>query len=626
MSRALQLLHARSRERLDALLEKVDGPANREPASSPTAAVPTQVRDLLSAHQRWLFNERFDLHATIDIAKAEDQAKLIHWWVHYMPGEYGAKVDEADWEHLAGPADADDDGPFVGLINRLMVKNYLLKKKVRAKHDLTTRYGRADFLDWYLRQGIFLDPIEGSFYLKRLLERLSELALPSESSLPVNRFAAIVLKRYRKDFADDVASGMDAVEANFARRLNTVAPELLYMYSRLSDGIRPTNRLLSLRNAKSRLAAGERSSPPGANMIGYAHGAFGMGEHVKMAARALSIWTDQFSIVDVNAYAHERQPEADILEWSERTERYSANVFHVNADAMAGALSAIGPGIARNRYNIGYWAWELSKVPDAWRTSIDFVDEIWAPSRFIQDAFSAVTDKPVVYMPLCVDLSFGSWKRRGHFGLPEDKFLFLFYFDSYSYYQRKNPFAALRAFKKAFEGRDDVGLVVKTQNARSSSPEWLQLLEMADGDPRIHVLNRAMSKGEVLSLQAECDCFVSLHRSEGFGRGPAEAMWLGKPVITTGYSGNMDFTWPDNSLLVDYDLIRVRAGEYPFFQGQVWASPDEDHAASLMKRVVDEPGLAHDLGQRGAALMRGEFSARAVGKLYADRLHEVGAL
>ena len=204
MSRALQLLHARSRERLDALLEKVDGPANREPTSSPTAAVPTQVRDLLSAHQRWLFNERFDLHATIDIAKAEDQAKLIHWWVHYMPGEYGAQVDEADWEHLAGPADADDDGPFVGLINRLMVKNYLLKKKVRAKHDLTTRYGRADFLDWYLRQGIFLDPIEGSFYLERLLERLSELALPSESSLPVNRFAAIVLKRYRKDFADDV--------------------------------------------------------------------------------------------------------------------------------------------------------------------------------------------------------------------------------------------------------------------------------------------------------------------------------------------------------------------------------------------------------------------------------------
>lgn len=626
MSRALQLLHARSRERLDALLQKIDGAQANQTGDLVITPQPVRSIDLLSEQQRWLFDERVDLHAHIDLAKAEDQAKVIEWWVHHMPREYGARVDEADWTHLAEPANPEDDDAFSSLINRLMLKTFLLEKKVRARHDLSTRYGRVNFLDWYLRQGLFMDPVENTPYLERLLGALSANALPSESSLPINRFAAIVLRQYRKQFADDLSHGFDAIEINFGKRLNSVAPELLFIYSRLSDGIRPVNRLLSLRHASARVSEGKRTHTPGANMIGYAHGAFGMGEHVKMAARALSIWTDQFSIVDVNAYAHERQPEADILEWSERAERYRANIFHVNADAMAGALTAIGPEIGRNRYNIGYWAWELSKVPEAWRTSIDFVDEIWAPSRFIQDAFRAATDKPVIYMPLCVELSFGTWKRRTHFSLPEDKFLFLFYFDSYSYYQRKNPFAALRAFKKAFEGRTDVGLVVKTQNARSSSPEWLQLLEMAYGDPRIHILNRAMSKGEVLSLQAECDCFVSLHRSEGFGRGPAEAMWLGKPVITTGYSGNMDFTKPENSLLVDYELIRVRAGEYPFFQGQVWASPDEDHAASLMQRVVDEPGLAHELGRRGAALMRSEYSGRAVGKLYADRLREVGAL
>jgi glycosyltransferase involved in cell wall biosynthesis len=626
MSRALQLLHTRSRDRLDALLQRIDGSQASGINQTPIAPDPGRSIDLLSEQQRWLFEERVDLHAHIDLAKAEDQAKLIDWWIHHMPREYGTRVDEADWAHLAEPADREDDGAFSSLINRLMLKTYLLKRKVRARHDLTTRYGRADFLDWYLRQGLFMDPIENTHYLERLLGALSAKAAPSESSLPVNRFAAIVLKRYRKEFANDLSHGLEAIEENFGKRLNAVAPELLFIYSRLPDGIRPVNWLLSLRHAGAKLSEGKDPHPPGANMIGYAHGAFGMGEHVKMAARALSIWTDQFSIVDVNAYAHERQPEADILEWSQRPESYSANIFHVNADAMAGALTAIGPEIGRDRYNIGYWAWELSKVPEAWRTSIDFVDEIWAPSRFIQDAFSAATDKPVIYMPLCVDLSFGTWKRRSHFSLPKDKFLFLFYFDSYSYYQRKNPFAALRAFQKAFQCRSDVGLVVKTQNARSSSPEWLQLQEMADGDPRIHILNRAMSKGEVLSLQAECDCFVSLHRSEGFGRGPAEAMWLGKPVITTGYSGNMDFTRPDNSLLVDYELIRVRAGEYPFFQGQVWASPDEDHAAALMQRVVGEPGLAHDLGRRGAALMRSDYSARAVGKLYADRLREVGAL
>jgi glycosyltransferase involved in cell wall biosynthesis len=624
VNRELQLLEKRSRDRLDALLRRVGGGLSFDSDAASSVASRKAI-DLLSPHQRWLYEERLDLHVTIDLAKPEDQARLLNWWLDQMPREYRAKVDNADWAHLAGPSN-DDGGAFSGLISRLMIKTLLLRRKVREEHDLTTRHGRARFLDWYLRRGLFADKVDETPYLEHLLAALSERALRSESSLPVNRFAAIVLRRYRKSFEDVVPKGFAAVEKCFAQRLNVIAPELLFAYSRLSDGIRPANRRLSLQHGGPGQASKITPLPKGANMIGYAHGAFGMGEHVKMATRALSLWTDRFSIVDVDAYAHERQPEADILAWTERPEQYNTNIFHVNADAMAGALTSIGPAIGKDRYNIGYWAWELSKVPEAWRLSIDFVDEIWAPSRFIQDAFREATDKPVVYMPLCVDLSFGTWKRRAHFSLPADKFLFLFYFDSYSYFQRKNPFAALRAFKKAFEGRSDVGLVVKTQNARATSPEWLELLEMAEGDARIHILNRAMSKGEVLSLQAECDCFVSLHRSEGFGRGPAEAMWLGKPVIVTAYSGNMDFTLPDNSLLVDYELIRVRAGEYPFFRGQVWASPDEDHAATLMRRVVDEPGLAYELGKRGAALMRTDYSARAIGQRYADRLCEVGGL
>jgi glycosyltransferase involved in cell wall biosynthesis len=588
-----------------------------------SAELPT----LLSRHQQWVIHERVDIQADFDLSDQRDQARLLNWWLHHMRDEYGAPEESLGWGHLSSPIDPAA-GPFATLVTYAMQKTYALREDVQNKFDISTRFGRVAFIDWFFRRGLFEDKLDETSYVHHILPELSSPATEAESKLPVNKFAALVLQRYKSEFKEATKKGLAGINRAFERVLNQRAPELLYLYRLLPDGVRPVNRKLSLPLVT---APGTDSSPQvdvskGVNLIGYAHGAFGMGEHVKMAARALSGWSDKFSIVDVNAYAHARQPESDILSWSERPERYGTNIFHVNADVMAGALTTIGPSLGAGRYNIGYWAWELSQVPDAWQPSIDFVDEIWAPSLFIQEAFQGATNKPVVHMPLCVDLSFDTWKRRKDFGLPEDKFLFLYYFDSHSYYQRKNPFAALRAFKAAFADRQDVGLVIKTQNANENSPEWVDLLGISDGDPRIHILNQTMTKGEVLSLQVECDCFVSLHRSEGFGRGPAEAMWLGKPVIVTGYSGNMDFTLPDNSLLVDYQLVRVRALEYPFHRNQVWAQPDEDHAARQMRRLVDEPGLAKELGRRGAALMRTEYSYKPIGKRYLDRLKEIGAL
>ena len=622
MSASVELLQARTRTRLSELLERFGGTLPTEPRAAASEG-PT----LLSAHQRWIFHERVDLHADFNLSREVDQARLLHWWIHNMRAEYGAPDEALAWGHLSTPFDLNA-GPFAALITNVMRKAYVLRDDLQASFDVGTIEGRVGLIDWFFRRGIFEDHLDDTPYVHHILPQLVARTNADESELPINRFAAFVLKRYESEFDPSATKSAAALSEALNGVLNRAAPELLYIAQLLPDGAWPVNQLLSLRQFQ--IPAPEMAvsiqETKGVNLVGYAHGAFGMGEHVKMAARALAEWSDKFSIVDVEAYAHARQPEPDILAWSQRPERYQTNIFHINADAMAGALNSVGPSVGADRYNIGYWAWELSKVPDVWKPSIDFVDEIWAPSRFIQEAFQEVTDKPVIHMPLCVDLSFDTWKRRNFFGLPDDKFLFLYYFDSHSYYQRKNPFAALRSFKAAFPQRDDVGLVIKTQNANQNAPEWVELMNLAEGDRRIHILNKTMTKGEVLSLQAECDCFVSLHRSEGFGRGPAEAMWLGKPVVVTGYSGNMDFTLPDNSLLVDYELVRVRAAEYPFHSQQVWAQPDEEHAARQMQRLLEEPGLAQKLGRRGSALMRTEFSSKAVGKRYADRLREIGAL
>ena len=252
------------------------------------------------------------------------------------------------------------------------------------------------------------------------------------------------------------------------------------------------------------------------------------------------------------------------------------------------------------------------------------VNEIWAPSRFIQAAFAEKTRKPVEYMPLCVVPQPFQARRRIDFGLPENHFLFLFVFDFLSYIERKNPIAAIRAFQVAFPDRSShVGLVIKVMNGDLKSKQWIEMMKLIDDDPRIHIINKTMSRSDVLALIDSCDSFVSLHRSEGFGRGPAEAMLLGKPVIVTNYSGNTDFNRPDNSCLVNFRLIPVEAGQYVFEDGQFWADPDVEHAAWHMRRLVENLSLASEIGLAGKEFISRNFNQEVIGQMYAKRLKEI---
>jgi len=364
---------------------------------------------------------------------------------------------------------------------------------------------------------------------------------------------------------------------------------------------------------------------PGANLVGYAHAEIGMGEHVRMSAAALENTAVQFGVVNYNVGVASRQ--AARLEYGEIVSGnpFAANIFHVNADQMFVAYRHLGDRFFSNRYNIGYWAWELAKCPAELRSASKIMDEIWAPSRFIQQAFGEGADIPVEYMPLCVVLPEFERLGRRHFGLPGQAFVFLYAFDFLSFLDRKNPFAAIRAFKLAFpDRRSESCLVLKVINGKDESPLWANMIQLIDGDPRIVVINRTMNRSEVLALFETSDCFLSLHRSEGFGRGPAEAMYLGKPVIVTNYSGNTDFTLADNSCLVDFKLIPVEEGQYPCHQGQQWADADVEHAAWYMKKLHADSAYASDVGARGRAYIHENFNQRAIGAIYESRLKKLG--
>ncbi|HEX7360781.1 MAG TPA: glycosyltransferase [Bryobacteraceae bacterium] len=364
----------------------------------------------------------------------------------------------------------------------------------------------------------------------------------------------------------------------------------------------------------------------GVNLIGYPRAEMGMGELMRQSAAGFAATSVPFCLVDFNFGLIASQQDARYEKLVRTDNPFSVNVFHINPHQMQVAREQLGVEFFRNRYNVGYWAWELSEFPNEWLEAIDLVDEIWAPSQFVHEAIAKKTSKPVLYMPLAVDLP-ESPKQRGReaFGLPEDTFLFLFTFDFSSFATRKNFRGCIEAFQKAFPKGEDAALVIKTIRHPHHERQFWELLRAIGGDRRIYLIDRVLRRPELHELMAACDSFVSLHRSEGFGLGIAEAMYLGKPVIATNYSGNVDFTKPDNSCLVDYRLVPVQEGEYLFPEGQVWADPNLDQAAAYMRRLAEDREYANEIGSNAAAFIRQQHSARATGARYARRLKQITA-
>ena len=193
-------------------------------------------------------------------------------------------------------------------------------------------------------------------------------------------------------------------------------------------------------------------------------------------------------------------------------------------------------------------------------------------------------------------------------------------FDLDSVMQRKNPFAAVEAFRRAFPRQSSQALLIKAASAGSHREEYAELEDRLRGIPNVYLTDRLLSRARVNGLLAACDSVVSLHRSEGFGLILAEAMYLGKPVVATGWSGNMDFMNSGNSCPVGYELVTLDRTYWYYHAGQHWAEPDIDHAAHLMLRVVEDSTYRKQLGERARDTIRSQFSPEAAGLRYRRRL------
>ena len=361
---------------------------------------------------------------------------------------------------------------------------------------------------------------------------------------------------------------------------------------------------------------------PGVNLIGFLEGELGLGEIPRRLARALTHADIPFAAIPYRRTASRQEHPVDFELSSEAP--FDTNIVCLNADYLHAFLDDVGTAFFANRYSIGVWAWETSVFSEGNLPGFRFLDEVWAVSTYVRRAVSAHSDIPVHVAPIPVEEPGAPRHTRADLGLPEG-FLFLFLFDFVSS-DRKNPGAVIDAFTRAFEPGEGAVLVLKSINGRERKPNLLEeLVAAASRRPDIHVVDAYFSADEKEAAIAACDCYVSLHRSEGMGLTMAEAMAYGKPVIATGYSGNLDFMDDTNSYLVPYRLVPVPDDWWAYAPGAEWAEPDVDAAAAFMRQTYEHPEEAKALGERGRAdILRTHSVERAAG-FVADRLADARA-
>jgi len=355
-------------------------------------------------------------------------------------------------------------------------------------------------------------------------------------------------------------------------------------------------------------------------LTGYWHAPSGRGEDLRVGAQALiaNEFSD-FLIFDLGSgSALDRNgtelPAGIAIE-------ADANIVYTNPDTAFNDAQMLRRSRIACKRSIGFWAWELEYLPDYWRHAYSFYDEIWAATGFAEAAFRGEALRPVRLVRMAVTTPVaGADLSRRDLNLPEDRTVFLFMFDFRSFLMRKNPEAVVAAFMKAFpNGNEKAHLLIKTSGADAMPLAWDRLKDFAS-DPRIELRDAVLDRTVLLNLVQKSDAFVSLHRSEGFGRGPAEAMLLGVPTILTGYSGSDDYATPDCSLIVDYDLVKVGERDYPGVMGQRWAEANVSTAADHMRWIHENPDEARVLGARGRERIEALYNPRIVGKAMIEEL------
>lgn len=321
-------------------------------------------------------------------------------------------------------------------------------------------------------------------------------------------------------------------------------------------------------------------------IVGFHGAVHGLGEGARMLARGFADAGMPVRVVDLSAEVG-FPIDLPAMFPAPTAEERGVVISHINPPELLRWARDTGGRPLEGRRHIGYWAWELEDVPADWAPAFDLVDEVWTPSIFAADAIRKIAPARVKVSPAPYPLYLNPRPTpdRERFALPDDRVVVLMAFDLRSTAQRKNPYAALRAFQKA---RTEKSLLVCKVVGADLYPETFQALrDEVAADPAIRLMTENLSAEDMARLTASSDIVLSLHRSEGYGLLLAEAIWLGKPTLATGWSSNVEFMDPASSQLVDYTLIAVE-GDGAIYRAGRWADANVEDAAAKLARMIKD--------------------------------------
>ncbi|MEM8514815.1 glycosyltransferase involved in cell wall biosynthesis [Massilia sp. MP_M2] len=543
-----------------------------------------------------------DLQIIYPLDTIESRLEFIGWCVANGSREYVTLRENREWwDKLRSKATIEDssmDRPDAGNIYTWEMV-FVERMRKDLKFDIKTIGGRNDFFVWFTNHGskeINLVEWTPSNWQKKYLEKNSGYHSLTNYEL--------IVYQSRQDVMD--AFPLPEEYDNFIKWLS---PAIEF----------PPPQSIHAQEIFSEID----KDPFGVNVIGYAFGQLGIGEDARMATAALDCASVPVLMLNFAPGKNVGQNELSMQKFVKPDGKYNINMYCLTAIEHGRYFAENGSEAIVKGYNIGYWPWELNEWPDEWSHLFALVNEVWVSSRHTYDSIAPISSVPVILMPMAVEIPQPSGKTRSDFGLPQDGCLFLFSFDINSSIYRKNPSACIDAFLLAFphsEFTNEVGLVIKVQAGHKNNDVYPVLKSLHEKDSRIFLIEETLSKPDLLALYKCCDAFVSLHRAEGFGRNIAEAMLLERPVIVTGYSGNLSFNSSENSLLVKSRLIPVQPGEYENSSGMVWAEPDIIHASKRMKQILHCKDAVKIISKAGKSVIEFQHNPLTVGKRYRERL------
>jgi glycosyltransferase involved in cell wall biosynthesis len=389
-------------------------------------------------------------------------------------------------------------------------------------------------------------------------------------------------------------------------------------YGRVSN---PWLQVLGHTVPERRSVAPEGRVSSGTDVVGFFNAEHGVGEAARLLVEAL-----RENSVLVSTIGYRNTISRQLYEYeTDEVGQYRTVLMAVNGDHLPPLVQTFGDYFLRDTYVIGQWFWELEVAPPWYKPAYKYVKELWAPTRFIEQMLrnEAPREIEVRYMPLPLRMPrVVSGVSRDQLGL-DDRFMFLFTFDFMSVMKRKNPLGLVEAFKKAFDPGEGPMLVLKSINGDSRPEASAELKAVIEGRDDIIWIDKYLDSEMSAALMNLCDCYVSLHRSEGLGLTIAEAMLLGKPVIATAYSGNLDFMTPGTSYMVPWTRVKVGKGAEAYSSRATWAEPNLDVAAEMMRTVYENPEQAQAVANAGKRDLEERFTREATGARMKSRLEEI---